>query len=92
MSDKKQRVQFYFDPSVVEALDKIREATGISSRADVVRYACRTFQWVLNELGQGNDIFIRQSGTHTLNQVLFPFYVRPGSIPEGAATRHETIS
>ncbi len=80
--EEKQRVQFYFESEALEALDKMQEMTGLSSRAEVVRYGLRFFQWLLEETQERSEILVRKPNGE-LQGVILPF---PKKVARAAAT------
>lgn len=69
---EKHRVQFYFEPEAVKALDEMQVRTGLASRAEVVRYGLRFFEWLLDETEEGSQIVVRRPNGE-LEGVLLPF-------------------
>ena len=69
---KKQRVQFYFEPDAVEALDELQDKTGLSTRAEVVRYGLRVFEWLVDEIQGENEVLIRKPNGD-VQGLLLPF-------------------
>ncbi len=46
-------VQFYFSADALARVDVLKEATGVATRADVVREALRLYEWLVNEVKPG---------------------------------------
>lgn len=67
----KSRVQFDFTPDALQTLDSIRAMLSLSSRAEVIRYALKTLQWVLEQLQSGAKILVEKDGK--AQEVVFPF-------------------
>lgn len=67
----KSRVQFDFTPDALQALDSTREKLSLGSRAEVIRYALKILQWVLDQLQSGGKILVERDGRS--QEVVFPF-------------------
>ena len=51
MAEKqKERVQFDFSYESLQRLDDVKEKTGATTRAEVVRNALRLYEWLVNEV------------------------------------------
>jgi DNA primase len=59
MAEKKVRVQFDFTESALQELDNLQAAVGVKTRAEVIRYALRVLQWLIQELRSGGKIIVR---------------------------------
>ncbi len=46
----KERLQFDFTPESLERLDRMKEQSQASTRAEVVRNALRLYEWFLNDV------------------------------------------
>jgi Ribbon-helix-helix protein, copG family len=57
----KERVQLDFAPEALERLDKLREQTGASTRAETIRQALRLFEWFVNDTDPNDTITITDS-------------------------------
>ncbi len=53
---RKERVQFDFSPEALQRLDEIKQRTGASTRAEVVKNALRAYEWLVSELDQDSVI------------------------------------
>ena len=63
----KQRVQFDFTPEALKSMDEIKNRTGATTRAEVVRSAIKLYDWFTDEVKedyvvevqdrQGNVVF-----------------------------------
>ena len=47
---QKERVQFDFSHEALLRLDEVKEKTGATTRAEVVRNALRLYEWLVNEV------------------------------------------
>jgi metal-responsive CopG/Arc/MetJ family transcriptional regulator len=47
---QKERVQFDFSREALRRLDDVKEKTGATTRAEVVRNALRLYEWLVNEV------------------------------------------
>ncbi len=57
----KERVQLDFALDALERLDKLKEQTGASTRAETIRQALRLFEWFVNDTDPGDTITITDS-------------------------------
>jgi hypothetical protein len=73
------RVQVEFLPDGYAELTQLQDMTGLSSRADTVRYALRTLQWITNELNDGAEIIVDKDGKQ--QRVIFPFILKKIPMP-----------
>lgn len=55
---EKERLQFDFTSEAVTRLDNLRELSGASSRAEVVRNALRLYEWFMTEVQAEDTIQI----------------------------------
>ena len=65
LSKKKERVQLDFSTEALERLDELKEKTGASTRAEVVRQALRLYEWFVNETEPNSTIRITNSQGET---------------------------
>jgi len=61
MADK-IRVQFDFTPAAFEQLDSLQSRLKARSKAEVIRYALRVLQWLLDQLEGGGQILVKDQG------------------------------
>jgi metal-responsive CopG/Arc/MetJ family transcriptional regulator len=54
--ERMQRVQFEFSLDALQQLDDIKEKTGASTRAEVVRNALSLYDWLVNDVDPNNTI------------------------------------
>jgi len=73
----KYRVQFDFVPEAYAELNELQEKLKASTKAEVVRYAIRTLQWVVSNMEDDNQIFVDDGVAQ--KEVIFPFM--PASNP-----------
>jgi hypothetical protein len=71
MADK-IRVQFDFTPAALEQLDTLQQRLHAKSRAEIIRYALRVLQWLLDQLKDGAKIMV-ESKDGKVQSVLFTF-------------------
>lgn len=69
---EKIRVQFDFTPAALEELDKLQGMIQAKSRAEVIRYALRVLQWLLDQLRNGAKIMVEDKNGK-VETVLFTF-------------------
>jgi metal-responsive CopG/Arc/MetJ family transcriptional regulator len=55
---RKERLQFDFTLEALERLDKLKEKSGASTRAETVRSALRAYEWIVNELDPDSTITV----------------------------------
>lgn len=73
MATAKQRLQFDFNKESLKQLDALREATGLSNRAELIRYALRFFHWMHIELVEKKaTLLLERDGKQF--EVAFPFW------------------
>jgi hypothetical protein len=94
---EKIRVQFDFTPSALEELDKLQGTMGAKSRAEVIRYALRVLQWLLDQLRSGGKIMVegRDGKVQTVMFTSLPQSVAdaaPPAEPAAAAARVATAA
>jgi hypothetical protein len=46
---EKKRLQFDFTQDALEELDQLQKATGLPSRAELIRHSLRLLQWVVDQ-------------------------------------------
>ena len=51
-----KRLQFDFSPEAVERLDHLKELIGAQTRAEVIRNALKTYDWILTEVEPNNIV------------------------------------
>jgi hypothetical protein len=68
---EQNRVQFDFTDAALEELDGLKEAVGVRTRAEVIRYSLRLMQWVIQQMAQGGRILVERNGQ--VESVVFPF-------------------
>jgi hypothetical protein len=83
----KFRVQFDFTPDALKTLDMTRDKLSLSSRAEVIRYALKTLQWVLEQLQSGAKILVEKDGK--AQEVVFPFLKVREEVTTGAGAAEE---
>jgi hypothetical protein len=71
MADK-IRVQFDFTPAALAQLDTLQERLKAKSRAEVIRYALRVLQWLLDQLKDSAKIMV-ESKDGKVETVVFTF-------------------
>ena len=71
MADK-IRVQFDFTPTALEQLDSLQRRLNAKSRAEVIRYALRVLQWLLDQLKDSAKIMV-ESKDGKVQTVVFTF-------------------
>jgi hypothetical protein len=77
MSDKK-RLQFDFTEEGLRELDELQEATGLPTRAELIRHALRLLQWTIEETAnKGATLLLEKEGR--IREVVFPFWGRAAS-------------
>ena len=69
----KIRLQFDFAPEAYRDLEQIQEELGAPSRAETVRYALRTLQWLISVTKHGDATFLVKRKNEPLREVIFPF-------------------
>ena len=69
----KHRLQFDFSDESLKELDGLREATGLTNRAELIRQALRFLQWTLTET-QENAATLLLEKNGKLREVVFPFW------------------
>ncbi len=73
-TQEKYRVQFDFTEDALRTLDRIKERLGVSTRAEVIRYALRVLGWVLEQLDADAKILVEKD--NNAQQAVFPFLQR----------------
>ncbi len=68
---KYHRVQFDFSPESLEELVSVKLALRLKTKAEVIRYALRVLQWMVEQARSGNKVLVEKNGV--LQEVLFPF-------------------
>ncbi len=59
---KKERLQFDFSLEALERLDKLKEKSGATTRAEAVRNALRAYEWIINELDPDYTVTVTKGG------------------------------
>jgi len=80
-SKQKIRVQFDFAQDAYDELTELQDAVRASSKAETIRYALRTLQWVV-AAAEENKRILTDDG-ESLREVVFPF------IPQKSPGRKE---
>ena len=70
-SEQTFRVQFDFSSEALRELDNLKTKIGAATRAEVVRYALRTLQWVIQQIQSDTTILVETNGR--TREVVFPF-------------------
>ncbi len=65
------RVQFDFTDAALQELDSLKASVGVKTRAEVIRYALRLMQWLIQQMAQGGRILVERNGQ--VEGVVFPF-------------------
>jgi hypothetical protein len=73
---QKVRVQFDFSPEAYEELNDLQTEVRASTKAEAVRYALRTLQWLMSEIKSGRRILVEDD--RSTQEVVFPFLTRNG--------------
>lgn len=68
----KIRLQFDFSPEAHRDLEQIQKDLGAPSKAETVRYALRTLQWLITMADEGAS-FLIQRKEQAPREVIFPF-------------------
>lgn len=71
---EKIRVQFDFSPESYEELNELQSEVNASTKAEAVRYALRTLQWLVAETKAGRKILVEDD--RNTQEVIFPFLTR----------------
>lgn len=69
----KVRLQFDFSLEAYNDLENIQEELGAPSRAETVRYALRTLQWLISIIKDGDATFLVKRKGEPIREVVFPF-------------------
>jgi len=80
---EQNRVQFDFTDEALLELDSLKQAVGVKTRAEVVRYSLRLMQWLIQQIQQGGRILVQRRDGQ-VEGVVFPFL---GNVAETAAQR-----
>ena len=72
--ERTKRVQFDFTPEAYQELVELQQETDATTKAEVVRYALRTLQWLINEINNGNRVLVDEDGN--IQEAIFPFLKR----------------
>jgi len=79
------RVQFDFTEAALNELDALKEELGVKTRAEVVRYALRLMQWLIQQITNGGRILVERKNGE-VQSVVFPFL---GKVAETKAQKEE---
>lgn len=71
----RKRLQIDLAPEAVEELEELQEKTGLTSRADLIRYALRFLQWTVHELDSDDAVLLLRKNGET-QVVALPFITR----------------
>lgn len=75
MNQEKKRLQFDFSAEAIAELNELQSATGLATRAELIRHALRFLQWGLEETGEGGaTLLVEKNGK--IREVVFPFWRR----------------
>jgi len=80
---EQNRVQFDFTDEALLELDSLKQALGVKTRAEVIRYSLRLMQWLIQQLQQGSRILVEKRDGQ-VEGVVFPFL---GNVAEPASQR-----
>jgi hypothetical protein len=70
---EKRRLQFDFTEDALTEMDELQRVAGLSTRADLIRYAVRFLQWATDEV-TSNDATLLIEKNGTTRQIVFPFW------------------
>lgn len=65
------RLQFDASDETLKDIDELREMTGFSTRADLIRNSLRFLQWIIQEMRGGAEFLVERGGQQ--QRVVFPF-------------------
>jgi len=85
--DKTRRVQFDFAAEAYRDLSDLQEKLQAPTKAEVVRYAIRTLQWVVSTIEEGKTVIVEDNGA--AKEVIFPFIAKP--VYEEVAKKKKTV-
>ncbi len=85
---EKTRVQFDFTPAALQELDKLQGTMGARSRAEVIRYALRVLQWLLEQMRNGNKILV-ETKDGKVQTIVFTFLNSSAAKEEESAAEEE---
>lgn len=69
----KHRLQLDFSEDALQQLDALKESTGASNRAELIRQALQLFYWTVVETRDNNaTLLLEKEGK--LREVVFPFW------------------
>ena len=74
---EKIRLQFDFSREAYDDLEQIRAELRAPSRAETVRYALRTLQWLIETVKGDHATFLVKRGNNPAREVVFPFIHSP---------------
>lgn len=79
---EKKRLQFDFTDEALRELDQLQQATGLPTRAELIRHALRFLQWGIDETRNNNaSLLIEKNGK--LREVIFPFWLTSKASTKG---------
>ena len=83
----KKRLQIDFTEEAVEELDELQQATGLTSRAELIRHALRFFQWAVAETSADKTkLLVEREGN--IREIMFPFWY-PGGRSSNRASENK---
>jgi hypothetical protein len=78
---EKKRLQFDFTQDALEELDQLQRATGLPSRAELIRHSLRLLQWIVDQTQNKKATLLIEKDGKIRELVLLPSI---GSGIEGA--------
>lgn len=75
LKNNQVRVQFNLSKEILELVDGMKNKTGASTRAEVLRAALNCYAWILTEKGKGLKIVAINGETKDIEETLSPFAV-----------------
>jgi len=73
VKEKKFRLQLDFTDEAIKELEELKKASRASNRAEVIRYALRVLDWVLEQRKEGNKILVERKESEEIREMAFPF-------------------
>ncbi len=71
---EKKRLQFDFTEDALEELDQLQKATGLPSRAELIRHALRLLQWTVDQTQNKKATLLIEKDGKLRELLLFPFF------------------
>lgn len=71
----KVRLQFDFSQDAYNELEELRNELDVHTRAETVRYALRTLQWLIQVSNEGGVVLVKRS-KEPPREIVFPFMKR----------------